>query len=91
MGLNDIVVFARGLGGLWQVAAAGGEPKQITKLDESKHEVSHRLPHLLPGDDAVLFTVTQNEFPNGKEPYVWVQSLRTGERKRLCRVLTHAT
>jgi eukaryotic-like serine/threonine-protein kinase len=82
-GSTDIVVFARGLGGLWQVAAAGGEPKQITKLDESKHEVSHRLPHLLPGDDAVLFTVTQNEFPKWEEPYVWVQSLRTGERKRL--------
>ncbi len=82
-GSNDIIVFAQGAGGLWQVAAAGGEPKQLTKLDESKNEVSHRLPHLLPGNEGVLFTVTQNWFPKWEETHVWVQSLRTGERKKL--------
>ncbi len=82
-GSNNTIVFARLTEGLWQVAAGGGEPKQITQLDESKHEVSHRLPHMLPGDEAVLFTVTQNEFPKWEEPYVWVQSVKTGERNRL--------
>ena len=41
------------------------------------------MPHLLPGNEGVLFTVTQNGFPKWEETHVWVQSLRTGERKEL--------
>jgi serine/threonine-protein kinase len=82
-GSNDTIVYAQATGGLWQVAVAGGEPRQITKLDESRNEVSHRLPHMLPGSEAVLFTVTQNEFPKWEETQIWVHSFRTGERREL--------
>lgn len=60
------IVFGRASGGLWQVSASGGRPEQLTMLDDAKGEVSHRLPHTLPGGD-VLFTITYNRFPQWTE------------------------
>src|SRR5207302_3965837 len=57
-GSDDRIVFARQAGGLWQVSARGGTPEELTALDRTRGEVSHRLPHVLPQGDAVLFTVT---------------------------------
>ena len=57
-GENGTIVFtpaARGTG-LSQVSAEGGTPQPITMLDSDEGETSHRLPHLLPGGEAVLFT-----------------------------------
>jgi serine/threonine-protein kinase len=56
-GPNEMIVFARsGSGGLWQVSASGGKPIALTTLDIKAHEVSHRLPHFLPGTRIVMFT-----------------------------------
>ncbi len=82
-GSNNTIVFSRD--GLWQVPVAGGTPRQLSKLDPSRGEVSHRLPHVLPGGGAVLFTVTQSGFPAWEETEIDVLSLATGERKTLLR------
>ena len=82
-GSNNTIVFAGQSGRLWQVSAAGGQPSPLTRLDESKGERSHRLPQILPGSGAVLFTVRQTAFPKWEETRVVVQSLVTGERKDL--------
>jgi serine/threonine-protein kinase len=34
--------------GVWKVPAAGGAPQEVTTLDRSKGEVSHRWPQILP-------------------------------------------
>jgi len=44
-------------GGLWRVAASGGQPQRLTEPDRSKNEVDHRWPTVLPGGRHVLFTV----------------------------------
>ena len=35
----------------------------MTELDQSKGDVSHRLPFVLPGGEAVVFTVTRANLP----------------------------
>ena len=53
---NDVIIFAADSSGtLWQVSANGGEPKALTKLDESRKETSHRFPVFLPDDDHFLY------------------------------------
>ena len=78
-GSNDTIVFAGASGGLWRVSAAGGTPEPLTALDAARGDVSHRLPQLLPGNQAVLFTIQRTLF--GNDTSVAVQSLATGARK----------
>lgn len=62
---QDIIVFApQAFGSLFEVAAAGGTPVQVTSV-ESK-DVTHRLPHFLPDGNRLLFfsgktTVTEKD------------------------------
>ena len=55
---DDTIYFAlNNNSGLWQVPAFGGTAKPVTTLDLSRGEVSHRWPQVLPGDEAIQFTV----------------------------------
>jgi serine/threonine-protein kinase len=80
---EDSIMFAKAGGGLFEVPASGGSPREITKLDRSKGETSHRLPYVLPGSRAVLFTVTRTLLPTWDDTTIAVQNLDTGERKTL--------
>ena len=77
------IVFANLRGGLWQVAADGGTPAAVTKLQSDTGEISHRLPQVLPDGETVMFTVTSAGFPSWDETLVVAQSLTTGTRKVL--------
>jgi len=77
-GDDGTIVFAtQRNGGLWRVPAAGGTPEALTTLQPG--EYSHRLPHMLPGSRAVIFTIL-------KGPTLWndtqivVRSLDTGQQ-----------
>ena len=76
-GDDDRIVFARRPGALWEVAASGGAPTEIITPDQSRGEVSYRLPHVLPGGDAILFTVTHHRFPRWDQTQIRVYSRRT--------------
>jgi len=52
---DTIVVAQRSVGGLVVVAASGGEPKVLTKVDVAARERTHRWPAALPGGKAVVF------------------------------------
>ena len=83
---NGTIVFAcEPTSGLWRVSDSGGEPEQITELDEEAGEVSHRLPHVLPGGKALLFTVLRSSatYVEQSGVEIVVQSLETEERKVL--------
>jgi serine/threonine-protein kinase len=82
-GTNDMIVFASQNSALLQVPAAGGTPQPITRLDTSSGELSHRLPHWLPGNKAVLFTVTEALFPKWEDTHIVMQTLGTGARTDL--------
>ncbi len=57
---DDTIVFGRFAGGLWQVPAHGGTPKQISRALGTDGELAHRLPHALPGGRAELFTIIRD-------------------------------
>jgi eukaryotic-like serine/threonine-protein kinase len=82
-GSDDSIYFAAGLSGLWKVAASGGKPTEITRLDRSHGEISHRWPQALPGGKAVLFTVWTG--PGLDEQRIEAQSLQSGARRVLVR------
>src|SRR5262249_39182604 len=44
--------------GLQQVSASGGVPSVLTRPDPGHGEATHVWPQLLPGGEAVLYTVT---------------------------------
>ena len=50
------IVFApAGDGPLFAVAASGGEPRQVTSLDSTRHEAAHRSPCFLPDAKHFLY------------------------------------
>ncbi len=77
---GTIIFAASTREGLSKVSEAGGKPEPLTTLDESKGEITHRWPQVLPGGKAILFTAHNNNvgFDNAN---VVVQILKTGERK----------
>ena len=75
----DEIVYATMEGGLMRVAPGAGRPEPLTHL--SPGEVSHRLPHAVPGG-AVLFTVFESGFDK-RLARVEVLDRATGQRHLL--------
>jgi Tol biopolymer transport system component len=69
---------------LFRIPAAGGEPEQLTTLDEENEEITHRWPHALPNGKIVVF-VSHTENSNFSEATIEGLNLETGERKVLVR------
>ena len=68
--------------GLYQVSASGGSPRRLTRPDSERDEVDHRWPHILPGGQAVLFTIRVGGSDDSNSR-IAVLSLETGEWKTL--------
>ena len=81
---DGTILFARhGTSGLDRVSAAGGKPEVLTTLDVPRHESSHRFPEVLPGGQAVVFTVRTDETQPWDDARIEAFSLRTHERSVL--------
>jgi len=79
-GTGDVIVFATPFhagGGLWYVSALGGEPRELSK--PAIGEFSHRLPFVLPGGSAILFTISRTPF-RWDDAQIAVRSLTTGKQ-----------
>ncbi len=79
-GADDRIVFGQGTEGIFQVSANGGEKGLLIRVD-SENESAHG-PQILPGGDAVLFTLSSRS-GSWDNAQIMVQSLKTGERKVL--------
>ena len=56
---DGTIVFApSGASALFRVAATGGKPEPVTKLDASRKEVAHRYPWFLPDGRRFLYLAT---------------------------------
>jgi hypothetical protein len=75
------VFRANSQGGLWQVPAAGGEPKELTKVKQG--ELTHNWPKFLPDGIAILFSVSNGTTPDNDQ--IVAKRLETGEEKVLIR------
>ncbi len=73
-----VIVFApNAKGPLYSVSPSGGTPTQVTKLDKSRGEVSHRLPWFLPDGIHFLYLAVANRPENSG---IWVGSTDSQER-----------
>ena len=52
---DGVIIFGNNHGGLWRVAASGGNATQLTALDPSRNEHSHELPAFLPDGRHFLY------------------------------------
>src|SRR5260370_30691151 len=69
--------------GLARIPSGAGAPTRVTELSKEKGETAHAWPQVLPGSQAVLFTVRSGESWN--DGSIDVVSLKTGERKNVQR------
>jgi len=80
-GSQDQIVFAPAPEGpLYAVPAAGGEPVQITSLDATRHQTSHRFPSFLPDGEHFVFVALPGG-PDGME--IFAGSLKSKTVKRV--------
>jgi Tol biopolymer transport system component len=81
---DDTIIVAVAGGGLQRVSATGGEPVVLTRPDPSRGEASHEWPEILPGGQAVLFTIRSTT--GGLDAAsIAVLDLRTGRKTVLLR------
>jgi serine/threonine-protein kinase len=89
---DDTIIFCPSpAAGLWQVAATGGPVRVVAQPDRAKGERGYRWPEVLPGGDAVVFTLATSDLQSFDEARLVVRSLRTGEQKELIRGGSFAT
>jgi eukaryotic-like serine/threonine-protein kinase len=87
---SDTIYFVPELpGGVVAVSAAGGQPKEIVKIDFAKGERQHRYPCALPGGKAVMFTTATADIATFDEAHIVAFSLETGRKKVLVEGGTH--
>jgi serine/threonine-protein kinase len=89
-GTDGTIIFATNAPaiGLQRVSAAGGEPTVLTRPNRERGERDHLWPEFLPGDKAVLFTITSAD--GGAENAVAVLDLQSGNSTVLLRGGSHA-
>ena len=84
---DDTIIFTTSdpaSSGLLRVAAGGGEPEVLTTPNRDRGELSHQTPQVLPGGQAVLFTITTGGGgPDAAQ--IAVLDLTTREQKVLIR------
>jgi serine/threonine protein kinase len=57
---DDVVVFSVGAAGLFRVAATGGRPEPLTKIDTGRGDNYHSWPQVLPGGHVMFFIRTND-------------------------------
>ena len=87
-GPDDTIIFAQFGTGLFRGPAGGGEPTVLTTPDAERGEIGHSWPEVLPGGEAVLFTVVHGAGAENME--LAVLDLATMEQQILLPGGTHA-
>jgi serine/threonine-protein kinase len=82
-GDDGSIVTMPGVGtGIGRISPDGGSPTLVTQIDTSKQEFAHRWPQVLPGSQAILFTVYGSD-RDYDDSEIDVVSLKTGKRKAI--------
>ena len=79
---GNIILASEKNASLFAVPATGGEPRRLTRPDPARGEIAHWWPQVLPGAEAVVFTVWRSTLHDASIDWL---SLRTGERRTLVR------
>jgi serine/threonine-protein kinase len=83
---DSLIYTPDATGGLFQISSNGGVAHAVSTLDGQKNERTHRWPQVLPGGNAVLFTVgTFNSPDDYDSASIEAVVLATGERRVVVR------
>ena len=74
---------ARYPGGIVRMSDSGGEIEPVTELDLTKGERSHRFASLLPGEQALIYTVGFDGISNYDDARIDLWDLKSRTRKTL--------
>ncbi|MEO8726121.1 MAG: protein kinase [Acidobacteriaceae bacterium] len=89
-GTNGVILFSPTLNaGIMKVAAAGGAPTDVLKLDAQRYS-TYRWPWLLPDGKHFLYIAINHESPTGPDTRIFVASLDGKENRPLLRNLSNA-
>lgn len=81
---GTIIFCPGGRRGMSRVGPDGGEAQQLTSLDSTRNERTHRWPQAMPDGKTVLFTIGTMDSPDFYEDAtIGAVNLQTGERKTL--------
>src|SRR5262249_40303983 len=87
---DDMIYFVSEVpGGLQCVPAAGGQPKEVVKIDLATGERQHRYPCVLPGGKGILLTVGTVDTETFDDAHIAVFNIKTGQIKTLLEGGTH--
>ena len=85
---GTIIYVRRFFEGLSRIQASGGKPERLTTLNAERGDRSHFWPEVLPGGEALIFTVWLGGNPD--DSLIVSLSLKTGEQKVLAKGASHA-
>jgi serine/threonine-protein kinase len=77
---KDWVFFGQGSKGILRVSENGGKPEQVVNVKSGE---SADGPQLLPGGDAIVYTLSTGGSVDWDKAEIVVQTLKSGERKTL--------
>ncbi len=78
------ILFSAAIGGLMEIDANGGAVRELTHLDTTARERTHRWPDVLPNGKGVIFTMGLLESPDYYEDAsIYAYDFESGERKLL--------
>jgi len=87
---DDTIYFVKSFtGGVCAVPSGGGEPRQVTHPGATPDDRAHVWPNVLPGGNAMIFTVWTGQSFN--EARIEALSFKSGKRKVLIEGGTGAT
>jgi hypothetical protein len=87
---GTILFSPEGFGGLYRVSSAGGSPIEVTKLDASRSESSHRWPTFLPDGQHFLY-LAANFVDEYEKNTIFMGSLDSTERQPILNGCTGET
>ncbi len=86
---NRILYAPRGFGGLVVVDADGGTPREVTQLDTTLQEVTHRYPHFLPDGEHFLYLARRGGAGRGESPAIYLAKLGKPGRTKVLEVASN--
>ncbi len=88
---NDVIIFTpNSVGPLFQVSAAGGQAKQLTTLDSTNNDLTHRWPSFLPDGDHYLYYARTGSATGGEKDAIRIGALSTGKQEHLIHAKSNA-